>query len=158
MPGESHRQRSLAGYGPWDHKESDTTERLSLSLLSAACFRCGLEQGAYLLLPSFWFAAQVLSLTFLLWEMGMIRRLQERLTVSLREGSGKCDFYFLAMLGLRCHAGFSLVEWGLLTTVHGLLVAVASLAVSVGSGHTGFSHCRAWTQELRFPGFRAQAL
>ena len=23
---ESHGQRSLAGYGPWGHKESDTTE------------------------------------------------------------------------------------------------------------------------------------
>ena len=26
FPGESHRQRSLAGYSPWSHKESDTTE------------------------------------------------------------------------------------------------------------------------------------
>ena len=25
-PGESHGQRSLAGYSPWGHKESDTTE------------------------------------------------------------------------------------------------------------------------------------
>ena len=25
-PGESHDQRSLAGYSPWGHKESDTTE------------------------------------------------------------------------------------------------------------------------------------
>ena len=24
--GESHGQRNLAGYSPWDHKESDTTE------------------------------------------------------------------------------------------------------------------------------------
>ena len=29
LPGESQRQRSLAGYSPWGHKESDTTERLS---------------------------------------------------------------------------------------------------------------------------------
>ena len=28
LPGESHRQRSLAGYSPWGRKESDTTERL----------------------------------------------------------------------------------------------------------------------------------
>ena len=28
LPGEFHRQRSLAGYSPWGHKESDTTERL----------------------------------------------------------------------------------------------------------------------------------
>ena len=29
FPGESHGQRSLAGYSPWGHKESDTTERLT---------------------------------------------------------------------------------------------------------------------------------
>ena len=28
LPGESHGQRSLAGYSPWGRKESDTTERL----------------------------------------------------------------------------------------------------------------------------------
>ena len=27
--GESHGQRSLAGYSPWGHKELDTTEQLS---------------------------------------------------------------------------------------------------------------------------------
>ena len=26
LPGKSHEQRSLAGYSPWGHKESDTTE------------------------------------------------------------------------------------------------------------------------------------
>ena len=26
LPGESHRQRRLAGYSPWGHEESDTTE------------------------------------------------------------------------------------------------------------------------------------
>ena len=26
LPGESHGQRSLPGYSPWGHKESDTTE------------------------------------------------------------------------------------------------------------------------------------
>ena len=29
LPGESHGQRSLVGYSPWGHKESDTTERLT---------------------------------------------------------------------------------------------------------------------------------
>ena len=29
LPGESQEQRSLVGYGPWGHKESDTTEWLS---------------------------------------------------------------------------------------------------------------------------------
>ena len=29
LPGKSHKQRSLAGYSPWGHKESDTTGQLS---------------------------------------------------------------------------------------------------------------------------------
>ena len=29
LPGKSHRQRSLAGYSPWDCKELDMTERLT---------------------------------------------------------------------------------------------------------------------------------
>ena len=33
LPGKSHGQRSLAGYSPWGHKESEVTERLILSLL-----------------------------------------------------------------------------------------------------------------------------
>ena len=32
LPEESHGQRSLAGYGPWGHKELDMTEQLTLSL------------------------------------------------------------------------------------------------------------------------------
>ena len=32
LPGESHGQRSLVGYSPWGRKESDTVERLTLSL------------------------------------------------------------------------------------------------------------------------------
>ena len=34
LPGESHGQRSLVGYGPWSCKELDTTERLTLSLFT----------------------------------------------------------------------------------------------------------------------------
>ena len=26
LPGKSHEQRSLMGYSPWGHKESDTTD------------------------------------------------------------------------------------------------------------------------------------
>ena len=29
LPGKSHGQRSLVGYNPWGHKESDTTVQLS---------------------------------------------------------------------------------------------------------------------------------
>ena len=28
LPGESHGQKSLAGYSPWGHRESDMTEQL----------------------------------------------------------------------------------------------------------------------------------
>ena len=33
LPGESHGQRTLAGYSQWGRKESDTTERLKTLLL-----------------------------------------------------------------------------------------------------------------------------
>ena len=33
LPGESQGQRSLAGYSPWGLKESDTTEKFTLSIL-----------------------------------------------------------------------------------------------------------------------------
>ena len=33
LPREFHEQRSLAGYSPWGRKESDTTKRLTLSLV-----------------------------------------------------------------------------------------------------------------------------
>ena len=33
LPRESHGQRSLAGYSLWGHKESDTTERLTLDMI-----------------------------------------------------------------------------------------------------------------------------
>ena len=39
LPGESHGQRSPAGYSLWDHKESDTTERLT----HAMCLHIGLS-------------------------------------------------------------------------------------------------------------------
>ena len=33
LPGESHRQRSLAGYSPWGRKQLDTSEQLTLTNL-----------------------------------------------------------------------------------------------------------------------------
>ena len=36
LPGKSHGQRSLVGYSPWGHQESDTTERLHLTSLRVA--------------------------------------------------------------------------------------------------------------------------
>ena len=34
LPGKFHGQRSLVGYSPWGHKESDTTERLHLDFFT----------------------------------------------------------------------------------------------------------------------------
>jgi len=36
LPGESHGQRSLAGYSPWGPKELDMTKQLTLSFFSCA--------------------------------------------------------------------------------------------------------------------------
>ena len=33
LPGKFHGQRSVAGHSPWGRKESDTTERLHLSII-----------------------------------------------------------------------------------------------------------------------------
>ena len=40
LPGESQGQRSLAGYGPWGHRESDTADRLTHThpLSRESCF------------------------------------------------------------------------------------------------------------------------
>ena len=38
LPGEFHGQRSLAGYSPWDCKEVDTTQQLTLSLSGLLLF------------------------------------------------------------------------------------------------------------------------
>ena len=32
LPGDFHGQRSLAGYMPWGHKQSDTSEHLTISV------------------------------------------------------------------------------------------------------------------------------
>ena len=45
LPGKSHGQRSLAGYSPWDHEESDTTEPLSMH---ASMHACMLKKGLFL--------------------------------------------------------------------------------------------------------------
>ena len=33
LPGKSHGQRSLVGYSPWGHKESDTTKQLHFTFM-----------------------------------------------------------------------------------------------------------------------------
>ena len=37
LPGKSHGQRSLAGYSPWSHKESDMTYRLKQQTAIGNC-------------------------------------------------------------------------------------------------------------------------
>ena len=49
LPGEFHGLRNLAGYSPWGRKESDTTERLALSL-SLLPFNTGITHLLHLLL------------------------------------------------------------------------------------------------------------
>ena len=41
--GKSHGQRSLVGYSPWDHKESDRTEVTKTALLPI-CFPNGRQE------------------------------------------------------------------------------------------------------------------
>ena len=50
LPGESHGHRSLMGYSPWDHKELDTTWRLSTQDL--LCARPCLNYSLYLVTHS----------------------------------------------------------------------------------------------------------
>ena len=50
MPGESHGQRSLASYGPWGFKESDTTEVTQLHMLKHRLKR--IKQSNFILLDT----------------------------------------------------------------------------------------------------------
>ena len=52
FPGEFHGQRSLEGYSPWGHKESDTTERLTVSHFTTFCFQISCHLYLCLNLPS----------------------------------------------------------------------------------------------------------
>ena len=47
LPGEFYGQRRLAGYSSWGHKESDTTERLTLSLTSSVLGNLGWSQASF---------------------------------------------------------------------------------------------------------------
>ena len=52
LPGESHGQRSLAGYSPWSHKESDMTERLSTHTVKGQAHCCWNQWSFSRALPS----------------------------------------------------------------------------------------------------------
>ena len=46
LPGEFHGQRSLAGYSPWGHKESDMTEQLTQHI-QYSCLENSMDRGAW---------------------------------------------------------------------------------------------------------------
>ena len=49
LPGESHGPRSLVGYGPRSHKELDTTEQLTPSMVTAVLLnsrRTSVQEGS----------------------------------------------------------------------------------------------------------------
>ena len=50
-PAESHGQRNLAGYTPWGCKESDMTERLSLSSIKLFNFHINIMELLQLQYP-----------------------------------------------------------------------------------------------------------
>ena len=54
LPGKFHGQRSLAGYRPWDRKESDMTERLTLSRRLYYCFIMGKSYIEHQVLKSYY--------------------------------------------------------------------------------------------------------
>ena len=65
---KSHGQGNLVGYSPWGHKESDTTERLHLCLLSQWCKSNHLLLCLPLLfLPSVFPSIRVFSSKWALW-------------------------------------------------------------------------------------------
>ena len=47
LPGESHGQRSLAGYSSWGCKELDTTERLNINIVEVTTFLKEFPSKAY---------------------------------------------------------------------------------------------------------------
>ena len=62
LPGKSHGQRSLVGYSPWGHKESDTTEWLhSLSCITGRFFTSWTTREAWEPIP------QQVYLSYLPW-------------------------------------------------------------------------------------------
>ena len=53
LPGEFHGQRRLAGYSPWGHKESDTTELVTLVWLIHFVVQQKLTQHCKATVPQF---------------------------------------------------------------------------------------------------------
>ena len=58
LPGESHGQKSLAGYSPRGHKESDTTERLHTHTYINNYLKCKWEIILQVKDRDYWHASQ----------------------------------------------------------------------------------------------------
>ena len=72
LPGKSHGWRSMVGYSPWGHKESDTTEQLHLVLVLEALWK---EDIWYLLMERILIRANSkFIITAYLWEPKCIVR------------------------------------------------------------------------------------
>ena len=65
LPGEFHEQRSLAGYSPWGHKESDTTEHTHIAEEESSSRLCILNLVDLWTIPK-WFE-YVLGIWVFIW-------------------------------------------------------------------------------------------
>ena len=90
MPGEAHGQRSLAAYSPRGHKESYTTERLTLSLTRAPFYP---QMGFRLNHSGIWggvvFLFETVALSHCLFSS---EKVQHILRVPLSLPSPDCDY------------------------------------------------------------------
>ena len=57
LPGGFHGQRSLVGNSPWDHKKSDTTEQLTVTLFFFICMMASLNAPHSCVLSCGWLLA-----------------------------------------------------------------------------------------------------
>ena len=69
LAGKSHGQRSLIGYSPWGHKESDTTELLATRLwlqtiIQNEVSRCKLLYIKWIATNSYWIARELYSISY----------------------------------------------------------------------------------------------
>ena len=69
LPEEFHGQRSLAGYNPWDHKESDVTKQVTLSV----SLYLSVEQGGGKRHLSAWHSPQCKIIALLVTSLWIIR-------------------------------------------------------------------------------------
>ena len=146
LPGESHGQRSLAGYSPWGCKESDTTGHTSICI----CFkrrnwlqrygRTGKHQGNLVVViaesSSFTWGHKGRRLEF--------RRVLFRSAPSMRfsQPSETASNALVNTEATNVKISGTAIQIMIFAVMHRLLKVVAfSLFHSMGSRHAGFSRC-----------------